>query len=224
MVACWGWRRGSAYRAQGKQVLVMERGYIGDRFKWTSLAWNGLNNKGDFCLPAVLPGGRFEKHHGHLLQEWSDKGHYALVMGQVPGDASLCGQDLRPWYQEAAAEAAKAYRLPVWFRPHPVALQRGKHRSSGLPEKVGDLKSALNGAGIVVTWNSNAAVDAVLAGVPAVTTEHGSMAWDVTGHEIGDLCRPDRSAWAERLAWCQWTGEEMQAGQPWEFLRTHLNA
>jgi hypothetical protein len=69
-----------------------------------------------------------------------------------------------------------------------------------------------------VTFNSNSAVDAVLAGVPAYVEDEGGMAFDVASHTVGEIHRPDRAQWAHDLAYCQWTVDEMASGATWEHL------
>ncbi len=223
---CWGWKKAVPLRARGQQVLVVERGYIGDRFAWTSLAWNGLNGRGDFCLgdddDAHIAPGRFEKLHGSLLRPWRRDGHYTLILGQVPGDQSLEGRNLLPWYRDTATIAARRFGQPILFRPHPVAVQRGLYRTTGLDEIDGTLEAALSRAAVAITWNSNAAVDAVLAGCPAIAMDPGSMAWAVTAHKIDARLYPDRAAWANRLAWCQWSLEELKAGAFWPRMQRGL--
>lgn len=210
-VACWGWRLGAALRQQGHEVLVMERGYLGDRFMWTSLGWNGLNGYAEF--PAHPESGRFNQHH--KMRPWRETdGKYVVVMGQVPGDASLRGRNMVPWYESVAVMAADAYGLPVLFRNHPVAAQKGHNiRPRHTAPAAGTMEDVLKDAHVVITYNSNSAVDSVLAGVPTVTMDRGSMAWDVTGHNIGELVKPDRAAWAEQLAWKQWTIDEITSGE-----------
>lgn len=211
-VACWGWRLGAALRQQGHEVLVMERGYLGDRFAWTSLAWNGLNGRGTFPEYPDDGGERFRKHY--TLSPWKEhQGECAVIMGQVPGDASLQGRNLTPWYEATAVLAADAYSKPVLFRNHPVAVQKGhKIQPRHTQSCIGELDEILNKAAVVITYNSNSAVDAVVAGVPAVAMDAGSMAWDVTGRNVGDLIRPDRESWAYKLAWKQWSLDEIKSG------------
>jgi hypothetical protein len=216
---CWGWRRGQVLRSLGARVLVMERGYIGPRAHWTSLAWNGLNGWGEFCLGEDIPAGRFARHF--QMAPWKTGGARILVMGQVPGDMSLRGRDLGRWYDEAAAAARESYNLPVHFRPHPVAVQRGCHRGP-LGPAGGPIAEELAKTALVITWNSNSAVDAVLAGVPAVVMDKGSMAWPVAAHSIGAWARPDREAWANRVAWCQWSPEELAGGDWWERMKVGI--
>lgn len=219
-VACWGWRVGLRFREEGSRVLVMERGYLGDRFAWTSLGWNGLNGLATFPEPPDDGGERFARHHGHLMQPWRDGGRYALLIGQVPGDAALGGKNLQPWYIEQAALAAERFKLPVMFRPHPLAGQRspiahvpGTQRLDGL------LSQALQDAAVVITYNSNTAVESVLAGRPTIAMSKGSMAWEVTSHAISEpLAMPDRMSWAHRLAWKQWRLDEIRNGSALERL------
>lgn len=211
-VACWGWRLGKALREQGHEVLVMERGYLGDRFQWTSLAWNGLNGYGEFPIEPSDNGDRFCAHHSHL--PWRNgEGEYTLLMGQVPGDASLQGKSLVPWYHEVAQKAAAAYGKPVVFRPHPMAIKKGfSMHVSGAETSTRELSKDLERAHVVIAYNSNSAVDAVIAGVPAVTVDKGAMAWPVTGHDIGQRIFPDRSEWVHSLAWKQWQLDEISNG------------
>lgn len=211
---CWGWRGADRLRARGHEVLVMERGYIGDRFNYTSLGWNGLN--GHAVFPAYEDdGGKRFAEHGGVLKPWKSGGDYALILGQVPGDMSLKGQDMLPWYTEAALKIKKIHGLPIHFREHPVAVRKGRRITvPGAVVSTGDLSTALAGAAFTVCYNSNASVDSILAGIPCIVGDKGSMAWEMCGHDIGEIVRPEREAWAHKLAFTQWTPEEIEAGRP----------
>ncbi len=215
-VACWGWRHGKQLRNSGHEVLVMERAYLGDRFAWTSLGWNGLNGRARFA-PRDDPE-RFDQHFRHLLKPWKAEGEgaYVLLIGQVPGDASLGGMDLTTWYRNSAEQAKAAYGLPVVFRPHPQAVKMQIAKAvRGTKTNAGTLADAMAGAAVVLTFNSNTAVESVLAGVPTVAADMGSMAYAMCGHKIGERVTPDREQWAARLAWCQWTMDEIKSGDAW---------
>jgi hypothetical protein len=214
IIACWGWRNGKNFADVGKRVLVMERGYMDDRFSWTSLGWDGLNGRAK--MPSISEASRFKKNFQHLMKDRKTGGEYVLVIGQVPRDAALAGRDLSQWYLETSERCKRVYGLPTFFRAHPLAPY-GSY-PFGLAELKGDLVTQLAGAAAVITFNSNTAVEAVLAGLDTVAIDEGSMAWEVTGHALGEAYQGDRQAWANQMAWKQWRMEEIEDGFALEHL------
>jgi hypothetical protein len=201
-------------RANGADYLVMERGYLGDRMKFTSLGFNGLNGRATFG-PTGNPSDRWEKH-GFKMQPWKHDGGYVLIMGQVPGDQSIRHLNIRDVLSAIVSELGTR---TVYYRPHPLAHETW----APAPVYYGTLAEALSGASQVITVNSNSAVDAVLAGVPTVTLDRGSMAWPVTSHSIwSPLCYTDREQWAYDMAYCQWTLDEMRSGDAWAHIKEAL--
>lgn len=213
LLVLWGVKRRHDIAQQlhaGGEVCILERGYAGDRFAWASVSFGGgLNGRARFVVPPSHGPERWERHFGHLMRPWcKPNGTIAVIMGQVPGDQSIKHVNIGNWYRTAAA----ALRAEGWqprFRSHPG--NRGVQDFAGLQTWKGSLEDTLAVASLVVTFNSNSGVDAVLAGVPTVAMDEGSMVRDVAAHDIG-VVTPDRSAWAARLAYCQWTREEMVDG------------
>lgn len=214
LAVIWSHRNHRLFALQDERdYLVMERGYIGDRHEWTALCFNGLNGYAD-RMPAGDSGERFDTMA--TLTPWREDGQYALVCGQVPGDASIAGVNIERWVSEQCRELLD-YGYDVRYRPHPQ--YGGRFCPRGVSLSTGSLTDDLSGAAVVVTYNSNSGTDAVLAGVPTVTTDRGSMTWDVSTHEIGELYRGERSAWAAWIAWQQWRRDEICNGDAWEYLR-----
>lgn len=213
--ACWGWRLGAPLVAAGKRTLVMEHGFLGDRKTWTSFGWNGLNGRATFA-PAK-DSDRFDMYFGDLLKPWNPEGDYALLVGQVEGDASLHGMDFQAWATRIAARMQKHLQMPVKYRPHPVALEYGQKKTVPGAETVnGTLAEALAGAAVVVTFNSNSATESVLAGKPTITLDAGAIAYEVTAHDFTIQDEPDRLFWARELAWRQFNMKEIRDGTAWE--------
>lgn len=211
-VACWGWRLGKSLRERGHEVLVMERGYIGDRFKYTSLGWNGLNGHATFPEYPDDGGERFREHGGII--EPIKSGKYALILGQVRNDASLQGKDISSWYS-AVAKQISAMGIPVYFRPHPEGKRRGGYSHiTGVKNLSGDLHDALAGAKFTVAFNSNSCLDSVLYGVPCYAGDRGTMAYDLCMKDLSIPEIPDREKIAHSIAWKQWTIEEISSGLP----------
>ena len=208
----WGHRQHQIMqrqRSKGLDYLVMERGYIGDRFQYTSLGFNGLNGRAEFYADN-MPASRGDRFRG-TIKPWHS-GEYYLICGQVIGDASLNEVDYPAWVMSLPREING---LPVMFRPHPVRFGY----AVPFPLTTGSLDEDLAGAAGVITFNSNSAVDALLAGTPAIACDAGSMVYGDVGHSTDDWRKPHREEIINRLAWCQWTLDEIAAGAAWDHLR-----
>lgn len=228
LAVVWAYRQTPLFdmqREAGRHYLIMERGFLGDRYKWTSLGLDGLNGRAAFP-PPLDDGERFNRHFGHRLKSWHD-GDYALVIGQVPGDASLRGLgSIEKWAQDQT-DKLRSHGYRVVYRPHP--LNHDNFCPAGAESSTGPLCYDLDGASLAVTYNSNAGVDSVVAGVPTITMDEGSMAWPVSSHSIDEpTYTGDRKDWTTRLSWCQWSMNEINTGEAWEHIsgwfRTHYSA
>lgn len=221
----WGERKRIGLKARGfnNPILVAERGYF-DRFVWTSLGWNGLNGRAGFN--GVWDESRFETNFSSNLKPWrGDSKGYALIMGQVRGDMSLVNVNIDQWYSDTATALWKQ-GWDVRFRPHPESEKKrlmGKagHERPRVPFAAvseGSLDDALSGAALVLAWNSNALVDAVMAGVPIYAGDRGSMVYDLASRDFNPVY-PEREKRLNEIANVQWTIEEIESGKAWEIVK-----
>lgn len=215
----WGMRRALRCQASGFKgpILIAERGWI-DRFNYTSLGWDGINGRARFG--AVHDEDRFNRLFGHNLKPWRKQGGYALIMGQVLGDASLFEVDIIEWYKKTAVALWKA-GWDIKFRPHPVSEQRG-HARPRVPFSQtfeGTMEEALDGAGLVVAYNSNSLVDAILAGIPVCAGDRGSMVYDLASKDFS-IIYPERERRLNEIANYQWSLAEMSDGKAWEVVKS----
>jgi len=204
-------------RSTGKDYLVAERGYVGDRFAWTSLGYNGLNGRAEFDNEDK-DSARWDKYFRGLMKGWHYNGHYVLILGQVDGDSSLSGmnEDYNQWLKKLHERCQELYCNFIMYRPHPLARRCAPE---GLRLTSGTLEEDLADAIVAVTYNSNSGVDAVMSGTSTVTLDRGSMAWPVASHGLDLMCFPDRTKWANEIAWCQWSDAEIINGDAWEHLK-----
>lgn len=217
IVVTWGWRAGRIHHEQGREVLVMERSYLRDRFHWTSFGWNGPNGNASF---AVLEGDlresafdRWNQNFRHLYHPRKElAGEYALICGQVQGDASLrdC-PNLEQWYDEQY-QKIRASGREVFFRDHPKA--KGVWVPL-MPRLKGELSDALSRAHAVVAWNSNSLVDAVMNGVPIYAGSTGCMAHALSqSSPVFEKAKQfDIDAWGSDVSMTQWTLDEVASGR-----------
>jgi hypothetical protein len=191
----------------------------------------------DFCNLGSPPDRwrRISEARGLRLAPWRTEGRHVLVVGQVPGDAALRGVDIVSWMERTVREIARHTARPILIRPHPMTSDRdlaGFRHLSGLREGVtlqspprGPMARSLEGAWVTVCHSSGAAIDSLLAGVPAITTSEASMAWPVTGHDLAQVDRPRmmaREQWLHDLCYAQWTVDEIREGPVWSRLRARV--
>lgn len=216
----WGHKKTAVIDCQierGKDYLVMERGYFNNRYTFLSLGFNGLNGRAEFHNQD-MPSDRWDKHGTHLAKPWRQRdGNHILLIGQVEGDASHRHLvDIKTWYEKTKLKLEMLQNKPVVFRPHPLSLPPSRRI------KGSTILEALEHAHCVVLFNSNSAVDSVIAGVPVVAFDEGCMAWEVCGQKLEDVLnppKPDRQQWFNNLAYCQWTLDEVESGEAWEHLK-----
>jgi hypothetical protein len=218
----WSWKQHRLIEGMlsaGRHVLVMERGFLPNRREWCSLALDGFNGRGRFPPPAD-GGERWEKHFAHLLKPWRQtEGEYVLMIGKGQNDVSLHGADFRAW-ANAQTELLRKAGHRVVYRQHP---DRPTPCPPGAELSTGSLQSDLGGASFVVSFNSSTDVEAILAGIPAVITDVGSLAYPVASHSLSEpILRPDRSRWCKEMAWRQWTLDELRNGEAWDHFRPLL--
>jgi len=178
----------------GGEYLLVDRCSFGDTDVFVSLVYNGHGRRGDHRIPENFNGERWERY-GDPILPWR-AGTRRILCGQT--EAYAPDVQLEQWYASVRA---------THFRPHPAG-----ENQTGLP-----VAADFENCQCAITLNSSVGVKAVLAGTPLVTMDEGAMAWDVSSHDPEVIVMPEREPWAHRLAWTQWTDDEVREGAPWEF-------
>lgn len=228
----WGTRRKEIIKEakqKAKTVCVIERGFIGDRFENCMVGLNGkLNGYADYPWSINKDETRFNSKFKDLMKPWKGiHNNLALLIGQVGGDASIKHLNADEWYVKTARELQKN-GWSVLFRPHPQ-----NRRSYPQLERVqrvgGNLYENLDKVSLVVTMNSNVSVDAMLYGVPTVTTDPGSMVHEVTLPHIPEY--KNKTLYSENnmrkfrlyeLAWKQFNKQEMESGFVLDTIKDYI--
>ena len=202
----------------------MERAYIGERHHWVSLGYDGLNGRADFCNQDITSSKRWDKYFlDYIKPQRTYKNGYALVIGQVPGDASHKHININKWY-ETTIRSLNKKGVPVVFRAHPLARQNNVWQPAAdlqfKYDKNPSLEASLKGARCCVTFSSNSGVISMLEGVPTVAYDEGSMVYNIAENDLNNIDNtPDRTDWARKLAYCQWLPAELESGEAWEHLK-----
>ncbi len=194
--------------------LVVERGFI-HRDRYFMVGWGGLNGRADFCN-ANCHGDRF-RQLAIRVAPWRTTGKNIVLCGQIPWDAAVQHTDHNAWCRNTAAGLAKLSNRPIIFRPHP--LQPDAVDMTSIPVVISQnatLEGDLEDAWAVVTFNSNAGVEATLAGVPAFAADIGAMGYAILNKDFKHIespAMPDRKQWLFNLAYAQWTLDEIADGK-----------
>jgi hypothetical protein len=230
------WER---FKAAGKPVIVLEVGAIKRNTTWrcgingiTGDAYHGPTGNGD---------DRF-KLLGLELQPWREQNGHILICGQHDDSAQWQTHNdtsVAKWIYNTV-ESWRAYDTQSTFliRPHP--RNKFSWNELGPPDRLGwstfsqpkkidgtyddfDFEKVLENAKLVINYNSNPAIEAVLAGVPIMTHE-SSRCWPVA-NPIGyteQYVKPERQQWANDLCYTEWTEQEMATGEPFKRIRSKL--
>lgn len=151
------------------------------------------------------------QHPALALRPWREAGSHVLVVPPGPAICKLFGLDA--WLASSLARLKACFDGPV----------RVSIKGDPVP-----LAERLAGSWAVVTYTSNVAVEAVLAGVPCfVDAKSAAAPVSLNLDQIEDrIERPyladNRLAWAASLAYGQFTLDEISSGYAAEIVLPHF--
>lgn len=186
------------FRAAGKPVICCENGWLSpiQGMPYYQLGLDGWNGTGRFPPGDDRRWGSW----GLRLRPWRLR---------TSGNALIIGQRGHPWDARTMPPRWLDEFTPDCGRP---VIRRPRDATRPLAADLED-------ADVVHTWSSNAASWAVVAGVPVV--QHGpNLMVSALASAPGALCRytGPREPVLERLAWAQWSEEEISSGEPFRRL------
>ena len=190
-------------RARGEPYIFFDRAYFmggtySDQIRLT------LNAYQKHWMDTDAETGRL-KRWGVALEPWRPAGEFVMVVPPSRAVQSLFG--IEGWLEKTLESLRGCVRRIV------VSPKDDRHKSP--------LRERLEGCHAVLTWTSNVAVEAIVAGVPAFVSKE-SAAWpvasDIAALDLENPRRPDRERWAASLAWGQFTVDEIAGGLAREVL------
>ena len=85
-----------------------------------------------------------------------------------------------------------------------------------------NLNKTIDESSFVCTFSSGMGIDAILRGTPVYAESKASfvhsISTDIKNAVAGNLNTPDRESIFSRLAYCQWSTEEIESGAAWKHL------
>jgi hypothetical protein len=216
------YRRGNVVHQQktaSQKTVILETGYLNrgsKSYDYYAAGLDGLNGR------ATFHNENSPADRAYIFREsvkpWREDGKHILLCGQVPWDASVDHIDFLDWTRKTSDSLYRATPRHIVYRSHPLVktpAPDGTTRSTKM-----HLQDDLEDCWVVVTFNSNSAVEAALAGIPVIAVDEGSMALPIANSigEINNPRTPDRTQWLNNLCYAQWTPKEMSGGMAWNQL------
>ena len=214
-------------------VVVLEVGGI-KRNETFKVGINGVNREADFANQ-TFDGERWKKLNIEL-KPWRSTGDTIIICGQHHRSHQWRNNPtLNLWFEQQINEIRKHTDRPIVIRPHPrnptgFDISKWKNVTKVLPQRDyntvddTDFKETLKQAWAVVNYSSNPAMMSVFNGIPVFVSEQ-SLCYDVGNTSLSNInnpAMPDRSNWANKLAYTEWTTEEIKQGLPWQRIKKRL--
>jgi hypothetical protein len=207
----------------GTPYIVGDLGYLKrSKGSWDSSGYfqYGWNRIG-WVPEGPCPSDRFDRLEIEVLRKKVRKGEGILIAGQVGGDGqhNMTSKQMSKWLCEFTRR--KVQFLPYYkltYRPHPVTpttvlgkVRGGKaviHQNPALVSAI----DALDAAEMLVTYNSTLGVEAMIRAVPVLCAPQAHY------HAVAAAGYEERLAYLHRLAYAQWTIDEVTRGEALDFL------
>jgi hypothetical protein len=171
-------------------------------------------------LPS-LPNDRMKKQGIKITRQ--RRGGNILLAGLGPKGSQLYKYEHQDWDKRMVEEIRKYTDRPIVYRPKP-----SDHRAPEIDGTIyhhplnTDLDAEFKNSWAVVTHHSNVGVEAVQRNLPMYTQYGPAKQYSMPDlSHIEDVAydMPDREQFFSKLAYCNWSVNEIRNGQCWEFIR-----
>lgn len=232
--ACLGVKRAGkrllgAHLQAGRHFLFFDKGYL-DRANYVRVAIDAWQPLAYFR--SARPPDRFERFR--LKVDTRRNGEEILFAGSSQkyanfhdlGDATKYAERIIHKLRRKTSRPIVYRPKPSWAAHHPdecKPIEGTRFSSPGTP-----ISEELKNCHLLVTHGSNAAVDALLAGVPVMALGSGVFNDMSMGEDYGKIevpyfpSREKRLQFFYDLAYCQFTLKEFKSGEAWAELRSIL--
>lgn len=211
--------------ADQRPFWYMDSGYLGNRRYHK-------NPRGDKVWHRIVPN---NLQHGDIIQRPADrwqalgmdapasrkKGSKILIAAPDHKPCIFYDIDLDQWLAQTITTIKQHTDRPIEVR------QRNPNRQARVTN---DMQSALVDVHALVTFNSIAATESILTGVPAFVLAPCNAALPVSNTDLSKIDNPwfpDRDlveAWLSHLAYGQFHNEELANGRAWQILEENYYA
>lgn len=227
-------------------ALFFDKGYTRDRGEGGHTEWTRISVNDSHPLAYMMRERRPKDRLHELGIKWRDRqnaraGHILIATSSQKyndfhglGDAYEHASTLVQRISKMIGDRVQKLNPligdhQIIYRPKPSASPVRPIGGASTSHAGTSIKDALRGAFLLVTHGASAAMDAIVAGVPAVSLGP-SIAAPVCSRELDEatLAEPhwpmdaERGDWARAMAYCQFTLAEMRSGLAWDILKPEI--
>lgn len=200
---------------------------------WWRFSWHHF-----FCDEGLYPyddtynrWDEFSKLFNISVKDWNRPGDSVLICLQKSRDSALNKLHSKNYtYQEYCINLINEIKSKtdrnIIIRAHPRDILLART----LEEIFKGLEFSFNNhidydfsrAWCCITYNSNSAVEAVLNGISSIVLDSSSPAYDVSHHSIEHIetnSEFDIENWLRKIAFMQWSPEEIISGKAWYYIK-----
>ncbi len=226
------------YYKNKSKILVIEVGGLLRNQTWR-MGIGGINALANFANDDIdhVDDSRVVKL-GLKLKPWNELGKSGpiIICLQNTKSEAWTGGPINTWLQDTLEHVRSQSNRPILVRHHPrhksniqKVIKNFHNVNEDIPHFVTgdivDFDKRLETAYCVINYNSNPAIEAVMAGVPVMV--HDSSLCREVGNplnaDINVLRHHDRQHWLNKLSYCEWFVDEIKQGIPWRRLKNKLH-
>lgn len=220
LIAGYGWRNYQMfklYRDAGRPFIYVDLGY-----------WNRKKARSDYggyhkvVLNARHATEYFQRGRPSdrrtiecpTVSPWQPEGRHIIIAGLSGKGALSSGLKPLEWEQWAIKVLRRVTDRPIVYRPKPSWKDARPIPLTQFSPGTVSIEDALVGAYALVTLHSNAAIDALCAGVPIFAGE--GLASVMSVENLRDIVEPrrdiDREQFLNDVSYCHWRRSEIASG------------
>lgn len=209
---CYGWKRRASFLGYPRFVYA-DLGYWQreTHYRLVVGAWSP-----ERYVRAGLPHTRLDQL-GVEIQPVRMGGDTIIIAGSTMKSCIAHGIQYRAWETEMA-ERLQGCGKRVVYRPKPRDLHKSPIPGAGYD--IAPIEESLSRACALITHHSNAAIDALVEGVPVHCVTGAAAAFSVPLSEIANAeMPPGRVQFLADVSWLNWSLDEMRSGAAWIHMK-----
>lgn len=155
------------------------------------------------------------------IEPWQSPGKHIVLAGMSAKSAPHSGFMPLAWERSVIRELKAVTDRPIVYRPKPSWRTAQPIQGTQFSPGEQPIDEILKDAHALVTLHSNAALDALAAGVPVHSAEGLASVLSTPLSEIERPSRPaDRQQFFADVSYCQWKKDEIASGMVFDLFRS----